>query len=128
MPRRCEHAAAFTLVEVLATMVLIAIVVPVAMQGVTLATRMASHAKKQVQATSLATSKLSELIASQAWRNTARSGTFGRDWPDYDWKLESSNWKVSSVYELTMRVAWRGTEPVEKRSVLLNTLVYVESN
>ena len=126
MPRKSDQRRAFTLVEVLATLVLIGIVVPVAMQGVTLATRMASHSKRQIQASCLAKSKLSELVASEAWQNTARSGTFGTDWPDYEWKLESSSWMISSVYELTVRVSWEGPASVEKRSVVLSTLIYAE--
>ena len=128
MPRSSDQRRAFTLVEVLATIVLIAIVIPVAMQGVTLATRMASHSKRQIQASCLAKSKLSELVASQAWQNTARSGNFGRDWPDYEWKLESTSWRLSSVYELAVRVSWQGPTPVENRSVLLSTLVYAEND
>ena len=89
---------------------------------------MASHSKRQIQASCLAKSKLSELVASQAWQNTARSGNFGRDWPDYEWKLESSSWRLSSVYELAVRVSWQGPASVENRSVLLSTLVYAEND
>ena len=127
MGPKSDQRRAFTLVEVLATLVLIAIVVPVAMQGVTLATRMASHSKRQIQASCLAKSKLSELVASDAWQNTSRSGTFGTDWPDYEWTLESSSWMLSSVYELAIRVSWQGPTPVENRSVLLSSLVYAEN-
>ncbi len=124
MPRKSDQRRAFTLVEVLATIVLIAIVIPVAMQGVTLATRMASHSKRQIQASCLAKSKLSELVVSQAWQNTARSGNFGKDWPDYEWTLESSSWMLSSVTELAVRVSWEGPASLERRSVMLSTLVY----
>jgi hypothetical protein len=94
------------------------------MQGVTLATRLASHSKRQIQASCLAKSKLSELVASEAWQNTVRSGTFGRDWPEYEWTLESSSWMLSSVTELAVRVSWEGPASLEKRSVMLSTLVY----
>jgi len=126
MSPKSDRSPAFTLVEVLATLVLIAIVVPVAMQGVTLATRMASHSRKQIQASCLAKSKLSELVVSDDWQNAARSGTFGKDWPDYEWTLESSNCKVESVYELEVRVSWAGPVSVENRSVMMSTLIYAE--
>ena len=108
MRLKSDERKAFTLVEVLATLVLIAIVVPVAMQGVTLATRMASHSKRQIQASCLAKSKLSELVASDAWQNTSHSGTFGTDWPDYEWTLESSSWMLTIV-------AWGGWPEVRDR-------------
>ena len=52
--RECRRQAAFTLVEVLATLALIAIVLPVAMNGISLATAAAGVAKQQMEAASLA--------------------------------------------------------------------------
>ena len=115
---------AFTLVEVLATILLISIVIPVAMKGITLSTRLASHSKRQIQAVYLAQSKLAELIASQNWKNSSKSGNFGSDWLDYEWQLESAEWEIESVYQLDLRVSWDKVTRLEKRSVSLSTLVY----
>jgi prepilin-type N-terminal cleavage/methylation domain-containing protein len=115
---------AFTLVEVLATVLLISIVIPVAMRGISLSTRMASHSKRQIQAVYLAKSKLAELIASQNWKNTSKSGNFGVDWLDYEWKLDTKEWQIDSVVQLDLRVSWDKVTRLEKRSVLLSTLVY----
>ncbi len=115
---------AFTLVEVLATVLLISIVVPVAMKGITLSTRMASHSKRQIEAVYLAKSKLAELIASGDWQNSSKSGNFDSEWLDYEWQLESSEWEVESVYQLDLRVTWDKVTKLEKRSVVLSTLVY----
>jgi len=123
-PNSQRHYQAFTLVEVLATVLLISIVIPVAMKGITLSTRMASHSKRQIQALYLAQSKLAELIASQNWKNSSKSGNFGSDWLDYEWKLETAEWQVESVYQLDLQVSWDKVTRLEKRSVSLSTLVY----
>jgi prepilin-type N-terminal cleavage/methylation domain-containing protein len=119
---------AFTLVEVLATVLLISIVVPVAMKGITLSTRLASHSKRQIEAVYLAKSKLAELIASGDWKNSSKSGNFDSDWLDYEWQLESNEWEVESVYQLDLRVSWDKVTKLEKRSVVLSTLVYDSEN
>ncbi len=124
MQPRFKTSKAFTLVEVLATMLLITIVIPVAMRGISLSTRMASHSKRQIQAVYLAKSKLAELIASQNWKNSSKSGNFGSDWLDYEWQLETAEWQIESVYQLDLRVSWDKVTQLEKRSVSLSTLVY----
>ncbi len=124
MKRSSNRARAFTLVEVLATVLLISIVIPVAMKGITLSTRMAGHAKRQIQAVYLAKSKMAELVASQDWKNSSKSGNFDSEWLDYEWQLETKNWQVDSVYQLDLRVSWDKVTKLEKRSVVLSTLVY----
>src|SRR4051794_29563395 len=55
----------FTLVEVLATIALIAIVLPVAMYGIQLCLQTSSAAKRQAEAATLAEGKLQELVAAE---------------------------------------------------------------
>jgi prepilin-type N-terminal cleavage/methylation domain-containing protein len=124
--RRGNYPDGFTLVEVLATLVLIAIVIPVAMRGISLATRMAGHSKKQVEAVSLAKAKLTEIVASKDWQNGDQSGDFGSDRPDYQWSLETSSWSGSSLRQLDLHVFW-DTGRVE-HSVTLTTLVYEQND
>ena len=114
----------FTLVEVMATVVLIAIVIPVAMRGISMGTRMASHSKRQIEATCLAKAKIAEMVASRGWESGAHSGDFGREWPDYAWSVELTNWSVASVYQLAVRVSWRSSGSLQSQFVTLTTLVY----
>ena len=46
----------FTLVEILATLALVAIILPVAMSGISLALRVADESRRQTEATALAQS------------------------------------------------------------------------
>jgi len=119
---RRRRAGGFTLVEALAALALTALIVPVAMQGVSVAVSAAGAAKRQVEAATLAESKLAELIATGDWRGSTLSGDFGTDWPGYKWAAEVNTWDgdAVSVVEVTVTWTWRHAE----RSVKLATLVY----
>ena len=55
----------FTLVEILVTLMLIAIVIPVIMKGISLGAQAASDAKRRTEAGGLAQEKLAEILASK---------------------------------------------------------------
>lgn len=108
---------AFTLPEVLATLVLIALVMPAVMQGISLVLRASSDAGKRSQAASLAEAKLAELaLRGDSVRET--SGDFGSDWPGFQWTRAETGVEDSMV-ELTVEVQWetRG----QTRSLALTT-------
>ena len=119
---RRPTSAAFTLPEVLASLVLVGLVLPGVMKGVSLAMSAADDARKRVEAVGLAETKLEELTAS-ATTNAAgsTSGDFGEAWPLYRWE-SSTNSIDSGLTEISVRVIWvaRGTE----RSVDLATFAY----
>jgi len=117
-PRR----AAFTLVEVLAALMLAAIVLPVAMRGISLATAAAGQAKRQMEAVSLAEATLAELLATGEWQSANLSGDFGEEWPDYRWAADVTDWEGTVLRQLAVRVEWTARERL--RVVTLTTLVY----
>ena len=117
---------AFTLPEVLATLVLVGLVLPAVMKGISLALAASDDARRRVEAVGLAENKLAELAA-DAMVNSATGGgggEFGDEAPGYRW--ESSTASVETdLLELNVRVAWtaRGRE----RHVDLSTYAYVSS-
>ena len=118
----------FTLVEVLAAMLLIGIVMPVVMQGVTAATRAASTARHRTEAATLAEGKLQELVVTNGWQNgSALAGDFGGDWPGYQWKATLAAWAndvtQSGMQELDVQVSW--TDHGQPASCTVCGLVYV---
>ena len=119
-PRR----EAFTLVEVLAALTLMAIILPVAMRGFTVALSVSSDARRSVEAAALAETKLGELVVTGDWQSADLSGDWGTDWPDYRWEAEVEDWDVAGLTALTVRVTWerKGSE----RVVGLTTLVESE--
>lgn len=110
----------FTLIEVLATLVLVALVLPVVMQGISLATGLAGLSRQRTEACLLAQSKLNELALAGAWRRGELAGDFGADWPGYRWSASVRDWDAE-IQELTVQVTWerRG----RSYSLALSTLI-----
>jgi general secretion pathway protein I len=118
----------FTLIEVLATMLLIAIVLPAAMQGISLAARTASNARRRSEAAMLAHEKIDELIATVQWNGGILSGDFSAmGWPDYKWQASTNGWTQDTtglnLQELDVQVTW--TANGDPHSIQVSSLVYV---
>ena len=113
---------AFTLVEVLAALAFTAIVLPVAMKGISLATNAAGEARSRAEATILAQNMTAELTTAGIPQFSETSGDFAPDNPGYRWTAEFSDWQEAELKQLQVQVIWnaRGSE----RSVALTTLIY----
>ena len=123
MPRRFRTSGnrpAFTLIEVLATLLLPGIVLPVAMRGVSLAMAAADKARHTSEASSLAQGKLNDLVTN-GLSTAAGSGDFGAEHPGFRWtsQVVARDYNVS---EIDLNVTWieRGTN----RSLVVSTLFY----
>ncbi len=118
----------FTLVEILVTFALIAIILPVAMNGISMAARLASQSKHRVEAGILAEQKLNNFVATGDWDNGDQEGTSSDDNTEYTWKLEVLDWtETNSMQRLKLTVTWKDAGTQEK-SVSLSTLVYTGSS
>jgi prepilin-type N-terminal cleavage/methylation domain-containing protein len=116
-------SSGFTFVELLATIVLISIVMPVVMRSIGLCTQIAGQSRRQVEAVCLAKTKLTELTAAQDLQNGSSRGDFGTDWPGYEWTMTLATWaQDASVRQLDLIVSWRSVG--RQRKVTLSTLVY----
>ena len=107
----------FTLAEVLVALLFLAIVLPVAMRGVSLSMAAASNSKHVREATALAEQKLQELTTI-TMPSGNQSGEF-QDNPDYRWTCQVASLDYG-VRQLDLRVTWddRGQE----RGVTVSTL------
>ena len=119
--RRC---GGFTFIELLSTVVFLGIIMPVAMQSIGLCTRLGGQSRRQIDAASLARTKLTELTCTGDWQSGEKSGDFGEDWPGYRWSAVVSSWTDSTVSQLDLTVTWQSQG--KERSVTLTTLVYAE--
>jgi len=124
--KRYDRFGGFTFIELLATIVLIGIIMPVAMRSIGLCTRLGGHSRRQIEAASLARTKLTELTSSQDWKTSEKRGDFGSDWPGYQWTAAVSNWTDSVVSQLDLTVTWQSQG--QERSLTLSTLVYPEDD
>jgi len=119
---RRPNRVAFTLVEVLATLVLAAVILPVAMRGISLALTVAGESRHRMEAASLAQNKLTDLIATGEWQSADLSGDFGENWPGYRWQAEVLDWDGTALRQISVSVNW--TSAGRERDVALTTLAY----
>lgn len=110
----------FTLIEVLATLLLIGIVMPVAMHGINLSLGAAASAKRQAEAATLAQARLDGLIATNDWTSASGEGDFAPEFPDYKWRLESTAREYDTT-EIAITVTWQ--QQGGERSLTLATLI-----
>jgi prepilin-type N-terminal cleavage/methylation domain-containing protein len=121
--RRKVRRRGLTLVEVLATIVMVAIVLPAAMQGISMCLSASRDARQRSEASALAEAKLNEILATGDWQFGALSGDFGEAWPEYHWGGGSTSWPSdSTMAEVYVRVTWTARQ--QEREVVLSTLVY----
>lgn len=96
----------FTLPEVLAALLLAAIVLPVVLRGVSLAMFASVDARHRLEAISLAETKLAELSGSStSTMNGSSGGDFGPDYPLFKWSATSSSMDTD-LSEIRVRVSW----------------------
>jgi general secretion pathway protein I len=119
--RAAKARRGITLVEVLATLVLIGVVLPAVMHAVSMSLHAAAWARHQQEATMLAEHRLSEILATADPAAYSGMGDFGPEWPEYRWQAEYSVVEFG-LFETSVTVTWaqRGQE----RSVVLSTLVF----
>jgi len=121
------NPSGFTLVEVLATLLLIAIVLPVVNNAIVAASSAGSEARHRTEAAGLAQSKLSELIVTAAWNGGIQAGDFGPDWRGYRWQATAASWPNDTqgvgLSQLDLTVYWQSRNREE--SVTVSSLVYI---
>jgi general secretion pathway protein I len=117
-----NKSAGFTLMEVLAAMTLLALVLPAAMKGVSIAVTLASDSIGKITAAELAENRLAEALLLEEWKNGSGRGDFGDDYPNYRWTLETSDWSQTGLKQIDLSVTWmqRGYE----KEFSLSTLIY----
>lgn len=118
--------AAFTLIEALVAILLVAVVLPIALEAVTRSGQAAGLMRRQDRALQLACSKLGQLVATGDWQTTAQSGTFtaaedGDDAEGLRWEVASTPWRDETVTSFCVTVSWDPPSP--SHQVSLTTLV-----
>jgi type II secretory pathway pseudopilin PulG len=112
---------AFTLAEVLAALVFMAIVIPVALQGLQIASRAGTVAERKREAARVAERVLNESIVATNYTQAVSSGTVLEAEREYRWTLRSEAWTESAMQLLSVEV----TFPVQGQdyTVPMSTLV-----
>src|SRR5581483_5586178 len=84
--RRSVALSGFTLIEVLVTMLLLSILVPVLMEGLTLSLHAASSSRHKIEAANIAQDQLNILVTSGDWTSNPQGNT-----GVYTWQCQSTS-------------------------------------
>jgi len=98
--------AAFTLAEVLAALVFMAIVIPAAVHGLRLAGLAGQVAQRKTVAARVAERLLNELIATGQAGQAGQSGTVQEGAFQYRWQLRNDSWSQDALRQITMVVTF----------------------
>jgi prepilin-type N-terminal cleavage/methylation domain-containing protein len=96
----------FTMAEVLAALLLMAIVVPVALQGVQIASRAGTLGQRKAAAMRVAERVLNELIATDGLAQSSGSGTANEGDQSYAWTMQTETWPEDAMNVVTVRVVF----------------------
>lgn len=120
---RCRRRgrAGFTLVEVLAAMLFLALVIPVAFQALRVAAAAGEVAGRKERAARVAERMLYENILTTNWNQTQPAGTVTENGAEYQWTIRNTPWPQDAMQLLTAEVKYS----VQDRdcAVRLSTLV-----
>ena len=121
----CNRAAGFTLVEVLAALLFLAIVIPTAIEALHMATLSGEVAVRKSAAARVADRVLNESIVMTNWNSGTQSGTVTEGASDFRWTLTSQTWPQDSMQLLTAEVKYsaQGKDYSVKLSTLANSQV-----
>jgi type II secretory pathway pseudopilin PulG len=120
----CNRASGFTLVEVLAALFFLAIVIPVAVEALHMATKSGEVAIRKTAAARVADRVLNESIVMTNWSGGGtQNGTVTEGASNYRWTLTSQTWPQDSMQLLTAEVTYsaQGKDYSVKLSTLANS-------
>jgi len=95
----CRGECAFTLAEVLAAMMFMAIVIPVALEALHIASVSGEVAVRKTEAARIADRILNENIVTTNWNQSA-SGTITENGREFRWTLRNEYWSPDSALQL----------------------------
>lgn len=121
---RARRASAFTLAEVLAALVFMAIVIPVAVEALHVAGVSGEVAVRKAEAARLAADVLNENMVTTNWNRTL-NGTVTQNGHAFQWTLSNETWKTDAGMDLvTAEVDFtaQGRDYAVRLSTLANPL------
>jgi type II secretory pathway pseudopilin PulG len=119
---KTRNCGAFTLAEVLAAMLLLAIVIPAAVEALHVSSLAGEVAARKGAAARIADRVLNESIVLTNWNNGVQSGTSQEGVLDFHWTLTSQAWPQDAMQLLTAEVTYQaqGKDYSVKLSTLAN--------
>jgi Tfp pilus assembly protein PilV len=122
---KIKKRAAFTLAEVLAAMLFLAIVIPAAVEALHVASLAGEVAARKDAAARIADRILNESLVTTNWSNGEQNGTVSEGVLDFRWTLTSQNWPQNAMQLLTAEVTFQAQG--KDYSVKLDTLANLQT-
>ncbi|QQE11303.1 prepilin-type N-terminal cleavage/methylation domain-containing protein [Planctomycetota bacterium] len=117
----------FTLMEVLAALLLVALVLPTAMGGLSHVMTRLRISEKALLANRLAESQLQLLILEDEQTAFTSSGDFTDEgYPEIQWESDIQDWQDDIVQEVTLTVTY--LDRSQSKNIQLSTLIYNASD
>ena len=101
-----RHTSAFTLAEVLAALLFLAIVIPAAVEALHVASLSGEVAARKGAAARVADRILNESIVTTNWSTGTLNGTVTEGAQEFRWTLTSQTWPVDAMELLTAEVKY----------------------
>ena len=120
-----RYQAAFTLAEILAAMLFLAIVIPAAVEALHVASLAGEVAARKGGAARVADRILNESLVLTNWSLGAQNGTITEGAQEYRWTMTSQNWPVDTMQLLTAEVKYSAQG--HDYSVTLSTLANLQT-
>ena len=95
-----RRTAAFTLAEVLAALLFMAIVIPVAVEALHVASMSGEVSARRTEAYRVADAVLNESIVTTNWMSSTLSGSTFENSHEYHWTLNNEAWQQDSTMQL----------------------------
>lgn len=120
-----NNRSAFTLAEVLAALLFMAIVVPVAMEGLHIASLAGAVAQRKGEAARIAQRVLNESLVTTNWSQSVQSGITTEGQRQFRWALRNDAWTQDPAQSVIRQLSVEVTFTAQNRdySVKLTTLV-----
>jgi len=120
---RSPRCAGFTLAEVLAALVFMAIVIPAAVQGLQIASLAGQVAERKSAAARLADRLLNETMISSQTKIPNQNGSIQEGPYLYRWQVRNDPWQLDSIHLITMQVNFevQGKDYDVRLSTLIDT-------
>jgi prepilin-type N-terminal cleavage/methylation domain-containing protein len=122
---KTERSEGFTLAEVLAALLLMAIVIPAAVEAMHIATRAGEVAARKGEAALIAQRILNQNVVTTNWNQSSQSGTVMQGQHQFRWNLHSENWTQDPSQNVIMQLSAEVFFFAQNReySVRMSTLV-----
>ncbi len=117
---RARHEGGFSLVEMLAALIIFSLGVMAVLQVIAASVQSTSATVGYTEAVFLAQQRVEETVATAALAPTSDSGDFGEVYPRHAWKREVEEVEAGQLYRIRVDITWneRGSD----RQYTLTTL------